>query len=83
MMPAASLSLATASGGHAELVNVTSTQCTTKALVKPNDLAGSYLMNKLLGTGMCQGSQMPKVGVSLTQVELDTIRAWISTGALP
>ena len=83
MMPAASLNLSSASIGQTELVNATSTQCTTKLLVKPNDLAGSYLLNKLLGTGMCQGSQMPKAGVSLTQSELETIRAWISTGALP
>ena len=82
-MPAASQNLSSASAGYAALVNVASVQCTTKLRVKANDLAGSYLMNKLLGTGMCVGSQMPKAGVSLTQAELDTIRAWISTGASP
>jgi len=51
--------------GYLGLVNKLSGQCTTKLLVKPNDLAGSYLMNKLNGSGMCSGSQMPKIGTSL------------------
>lgn len=80
--PAEGLDFTTSSSGYSGLVNKASTQCTTTKLrVKPNDLAGSYLWNKLLGSGMCSGSQMPKAGVSLTQAQLDTVRAWILTGA--
>ncbi|MBL8950054.1 MAG: hypothetical protein JNK82_04715 [Myxococcaceae bacterium] len=43
----------------------------------------SYLVNKLTGTGMCLGSQMPKGSGSLTAAQLDTVRAWNATGANP
>lgn len=81
--PAEGLELTTASTGYADLVNVASGQCSTRLLVKPNDVAGSYLMNKLLGSGMCFGSQMPKAGGGLTTAELDTVRAWILSNAPP
>ena len=51
--------------------------------VKPNDVAGSYLVNKLNGSGMCFGSAMPKVGGGLTQAELDVVRSWILSNAAP
>ncbi len=81
--PAEPMDFRTAAAGYASLVNELSTQCSNKYLVKPNDVAGSYLINKLTGQGMCSGSQMPKGRAALSPAELDTIRAWISTGADP
>jgi hypothetical protein len=78
--PAEDLDLSTATVGYAELVNVPSLQCTSKLLVKPGDIENSYLMNKLLGTGMCFGSRMPK-SFSLSPADLDIVRAWIGSGA--
>jgi hypothetical protein len=81
--PAEGLDLSTAAVGFAELLNVNSAQCTAKKRVAPLDLSGSYLLNKLTGSGMCFGSQMPKGGGGPTTQELDTIRAWILSGAAP
>lgn len=79
--PAEGLDLSTASTGYSLLVNHLSAECTNKLRVAPGDIAGSYLMNKLTGSGMCSGSQMPKTATSLTQSELDTVQAWIGSGA--
>jgi len=81
--PAEGLDFSTSSTGYAGLVNVASTQCSGKKRVAPNDLANSYLWNKLTGAGLCFGTQMPKAGSSLPQSALDTVQAWINTGAKP
>ena len=80
--PAEGLNLSTAAGGFAQLVGVGSSQCPGRTRVVPNDIAASYLVNKLTGSGMCVGSVMPKGG-SLTAAEIDLVRAWIATGANP
>jgi hypothetical protein len=68
---------------YAALVNVTADQCNgSKKRVVPADPAQSYLMNKLLGTGMCFGTQMPKANVKIPQTELDVISGWICAGAV-
>jgi hypothetical protein len=68
---------------YADLVGVTADQCNgAKQRVVPGEPAQSYLMNKLLGTGICFGSQMPKAGVRIPQAELDIISGWICGGAL-
>jgi hypothetical protein len=41
----------------------------------------SYLVDKLLGTNLCSGSQMPKAGSSLPCAQLDAVRSWICEGA--
>lgn len=81
--PAEGLDLSTTATGYALLVNIASGQCTTRKRVVPNDVAGSYLVNKLTGSGMCFGSAMPKAGGGLTQSELDIVRAWILSNAAP
>ena len=81
--PAESLDLSTASSGYQQLVNVAAAQCGSRKRVIPNDVSNSYLVNKLTGSGMCFGSQMPKAGGGLTQAELDTVRAWILSNAAP
>ncbi len=63
-------SLSSATAGYAGLVNVSSTECTSKVRVKPGDTTASYLINKLTGSGMCTGSRMPKMGTGLTTAEL-------------
>ncbi len=79
--PAASLDLSTDPVAYGALVNQPSTQCASVLLVKPGDIAGSYLVNKLTGSGMCSGSLMPKGGTAFTSTQVDTVRAWIASGA--
>jgi hypothetical protein len=81
--PAEGLDLSTAALGYSKLVNIASGQCATRKRVTPNDVAASYLVNKLTGSGMCFGSAMPKAGGGLTQGELDIVRAWILSNAVP
>jgi hypothetical protein len=79
--PAAGMSLASGSA-YANIVNVrASSTCTTMVRVSPSSVAGSYLMNKLTGVGICSGSQMPKAGSSLPSAQLQLISSWICEGA--
>ena len=50
-------------------------------LVEPGSPPGSYLLDKLMGVGLCSGSVMPKTG-SISDAEIDVISAWICQGAL-
>jgi len=77
--PSAGLSLASGTSYQA-LVGVMSS-CAGRVQVRPGNPAESYLMDKLLGTNMCSGSQMPKAG-GLASGQLDTVRRWICQGAL-
>ena len=77
------LDLSSPTRAYAGLVGVDAEQCNTaKSRVAAGNAAGSYLINKLTGVGMCSGSIMPKADGALSQAQLDTIRAWIATGAL-
>jgi hypothetical protein len=77
------LDLSTKSLAYGNLVGVDADQCTgVKSRVSAGDVAGSYLVNKLTGSGMCSGSVMPKAGGELPAAQIDIIRAWIATGAL-
>jgi len=78
--PAQSLSLESGKAFPA-LVNVASTECSARPLVKPGAPAGSYVVDKLLGTNLCSGSQMPKTGSSIPSQQIDLIRNWICQGA--
>lgn len=80
MHPAASLSLVTGSA-IASLVNVPSSSCSQRLRVSPGMADQSYLMNKLTGTNLCSGSQMPKTGGALSASALDLISGWICEGA--
>ena len=74
--------LLTAGNAHAELVGAATSQCGgTLTRVTPGDPAASYLMNKLLGIGMCTGEQMPKAGQSLSGAEISLIHGWICANA--
>jgi hypothetical protein len=76
------LDLRTAGSGYAGLVDRDSRQCKDMELVDPGDPEGSYLMNKLLGVGMCSGTRMPRGG-KLSAEQLSVVRAWIEAGAEP
>ena len=71
-----------AANAYASLLNVDASQCTGSTVrVAPGDVAGSYLINKLTGQGMCSGSVMPKTAAKLSESQVDLIRAWIANGA--
>ena len=62
-----------------ETVNVSSTQSALD-IVEPGDPDNSWLVRKIEGT-QTSGSRMP-VGGTLSQSQIDSIRTWISEGAL-
>ncbi len=64
----------------ANTVNQPAGQDSSKSFVEPFDDAGSYLLDKVLGTASI-GSQMPLGGTPLSAEELDAIRTWILEGA--
>ena len=78
--PAASLSLASGAA-FAALVNVPSSSCGSRLRVKPAAVSASYLVDKLLGTNLCSGTQMPKAGSGLPAAQLSAITGWICQGA--
>jgi hypothetical protein len=51
--------------------------------VKPGDPDHSFLMIKLLGPRLDEGSRMPLIGSPLSSQQLDLIRSWILQGANP
>ena len=63
------------------LVDVESTDCPGRIRVVPGEPDESYLIDKLEGADDICGTQMPQSG-ELPASELDTIRQWISEGAL-
>jgi len=65
-------------------VNVASGELPTMDRVEPGDPDQSYLVHKIQGTQASvggSGSRMPLGGSPLSQDQIDTIRAWIKTGA--
>ncbi|HLU66860.1 MAG TPA: hypothetical protein VKZ63_11315 [Kofleriaceae bacterium] len=76
---AAGLNL-TEGNAYGNLVGVTATSC-DRARVAPGDLEASYVVAKLTGVGMCSGSRMPRGSAPLPDDQLETIFAWICTGA--
>jgi len=67
---------------YSALVNVVASECTDQRLiVKPGDPAGSYLIQKLLGTPLCSGVRMPKLAVPFTEAAMQKLEDWIRQGA--
>jgi hypothetical protein len=71
---------------HAELVGVPADfgqppSCHPSPRVTPGDPEHSYLMNKLLGVGMCPGTQRMPLGTPLLDSQIQVIRDWICEGA--
>ncbi len=84
-MPAEGLNLSSVTVAYDDLVTTSaSQQCASTFLIVPGDIAASYLINKLTGSGMCIGTAMPKgTPTPLDPADIDTIRAWIASGAAP
>jgi len=70
-----------ASVAFANLVNTRSSQ-TSLLRVAPGDPESSYLIHKLEGRADIIGERMPQGGPFLSTTELDTIKAWVTAGAL-
>jgi len=66
-------------------VDVESSQAPPKVRVAPNDVEGSYLVNKLTGEGMAPGTLLMPFGATqpLCDARIDGVRAWIEAGANP
>jgi hypothetical protein len=75
------MNLSNASASFAALVGVTSLEVGTLKRVNPNDVAGSYIINKLEGT-QTVGGQMPLGGAPLSAGTIATVKSWINAGAL-
>jgi hypothetical protein len=70
-----------AGNAYDALVGAPAGQCDDgRHLVLPGKPSDSYLVDKLLGTDLCSGTQMPKSG-GLSTAELATIVAWVCGGA--
>jgi len=67
------------------IVNVPSVEVPTLMRIKPGLPDSSYLVHKIQGTQASvggSGGQMPFGASPLTQAQVDTIRSWVSVGAL-
>lgn len=80
--PAEGLDLSSAALAYQTMVGKASSTCAGRTRVVAGDVAASYLMNKLTGVSMCNGSKMPK-GAGLSAAEIDAVRNWICSGAKP
>jgi len=55
--------------------------CGARVLVDPGHPELSYLVDKLRGTNLCQGTRMPLDAPALSAPDIATIEAWICQGA--
>jgi hypothetical protein len=68
---------------YAALVNVNAGECTNNTkYVAPGQPSASYIIDKLMGTNLCFGVQMPKGAAPLSSLDIQTISDWICQGAL-
>ena len=81
VIQAAELVLSSVELSHAELVGVASTLCAGRTLVVAGDPDASYLLDKVGASSDRCGLQMPPVLSSLSNEQLQQIRAWIEAGA--
>ena len=83
--PREDLDLGTEQASFDSLVGVESSQASPDVLVVANDSDSSYLMNKLLGEDMADGTLLMPLGATspLCDAKLDGVRAWIDAGAAP
>jgi hypothetical protein len=76
-----------AGASYSQLVNVSPTVFAARSAgllrVKPGDPDQSFLMIKLLGPPLDEGSRMPLTGSPLNSQQLELIRNWILQGANP
>ena len=75
----------TVGGAYDALVNVDAEQCVGmgagRKRVAPGSPATSYIIDKLKGTNLCAGVQMPRTAAPLAAGDIATVEAWIAAGA--
>ena len=76
------MNLTSAAASFASLVNVTSLENPALKRVLPGQPNDSYIVHKLEGTDIGTTSRMPLGGPFLDQPTIDTVRTWITQGAL-
>lgn len=64
---------------HQNIVNKQSS--TGMEYIKPNDADNSYLLHKVLGSNIINGSRMPLGNPPLSQANVDAIMEWINDDA--
>jgi hypothetical protein len=68
-------------GAQRTLVDVPAKECCdARKLVRPGDPNGSYVIQKLRGTDLCDGGRMP-LGRTIDERDIATISDWICEGA--
>lgn len=87
-LPQAGLDLSSVTASGMNLVSINSVQIPERLRVAPNDSGASYLMNKILGVGMANGTSRmplspPEAMFFLCEPEVSAIRQWIDDGANP
>ena len=83
--PAIGFNLSDEATSFDSLVDQESSQVPPTLLVEPNDVEGSYLVNKLTGQGIAPGTRLMPFGATepLCDARIDGVRAWIEAGANP
>jgi hypothetical protein len=76
------LNLTSETASRAALVGVASLEVGTLQRVAPGNANDSYLVRKLEGGPSIVGNRMPLVGPPLAQATIDSIRLWITNGAV-
>jgi hypothetical protein len=70
-----------AANAYADLVNVTAPECGSRNYVTPFSPTTSYLLDKVHGTNLCGGGQMPLGKPPLSAAAIQTLTNWICEGA--
>jgi len=83
--PQEDLDLRTTQMSYDTLVDIESQQTAPQLLVAPNDSNTSYLIDKLLGRNLAEGTALMPFGAvtPLCTAKIDGVRAWIDAGANP
>jgi hypothetical protein len=76
------LNLTSEAASRAALVGIASLEVGTLQRVAPRNPNDSYLIRKLEGGPGIVGNRMPLVGPPLAQATIDSIRLWITNGAV-
>lgn len=71
----------TSGNTYASIVGVASLEQPSLKRIAPNDVANSYLIQKVEGAASITGARMPLGGPYLDQPTIDMIKTWINNGA--
>ncbi len=84
-LPAVGFNLSNETESFDSLVDVESVQAAPTLRVAPNDVDGSYIINKLTGVGLAPNTQLMPLGrtTPICDAAIDGVRDWINAGANP